>query len=263
MLTWLVFPLLGTIVGVLSGLVGIGGGIVLVPMLAMILPFLNINSEVAVHLALGTSLACASFTLWSSSITHRRHGNFEKKIFHKFLPGIILGAIMSPYIVHLLPAAILRTVIGIVLLLLAINIVVDYEIPPSRKLPGTVVLVLSSLIIGLLSAFAGLSGAVLITPYLMWFGVSMRKALGTAAMCGLLLAMVGMVSYMVVGYNIPNLPVGAVGYVYWPAVVFISITSVPAAQIAARMSTRLPKEFLKRLLAMVLTLVASKMLFFW
>lgn len=262
MLTWIVLPILGLVVGTISGLLGIGGGIVLVPILTMILPFLGVDHNVAIHIALGTSLACATFTLLSSSLAHMRNGNLEKKILFRFLPGIIFGAIIGPYIVHLLPASFLRSIIGLLLFALAINMAFDYEIPTDRKPPARITLIISAFTIGLVSSFSGLSGAVFIVPYLVWFAVSMRIAVGTASMCGLPLSVVGMISYMIVGFNSNLLPSYAVGYVYWPAVILISFFSMPAAQVAARYSVKLPKELLKRILAIVLTLVASKMLFF-
>jgi len=262
MLTWIVLPVLGAVVGTLSGLLGIGGGIVLVPMLATILPYLGVGSDVAIHLALGSALATSSFTLFSSGFAHKRHGNLDKHILYIFLPGIILGAIVGPYIVHLLPATLLRNIIGLMLLALAINMAFDYQIPHTRTLPNRFILLISVFVISLVSSFAGLSGAVFIVPYLVWFATPMRKSVGTAAMCGLPLSIVGMISYMVVGYNSQDLPAYSVGYVYWPAVILISLTSMPAAQLAAKFSSKLPKELLKRLLAIVLTIVACKMLFF-
>lgn len=262
MLTWIILPILGIVVGILSGMLGIGGGIILVPMLAMILPLITPNADIVVHLALGSSLACASLTLFSSSLAHKRNGNLDKRICYNSLPGIITGAIVGPYIVHLLPSEILRYIIGFILFAFAINMAFDYEIPASRKLPNTTVLLLSGLILALISSFAGLSGAALIIPYLLWFGLPIRRAVGTASMMGLPLSIVGMCSYMIVGYHTDNLPSGAIGYVYWPAVICIALTSVPAAQISAKFSANVPKEQLKRLLAILLTLVAAKMLFF-
>lgn len=262
MLTWLVLPLLGIIVGALSGLLGIGGGIILVPMLATILPVLSIDQSVAIHLALGTSLACASLTLLSSSLAHKKNGNLNKEIFYSLLPGVIAGAVLGPYIVSLLPAEILKYIISILLFCLAVNMAFDYNIPSTRTLPNYAVLITSGLCIGLISSFAGLSGAVFIAPYLIWFGIPMRQSVGTAAMSGLPLSVVGMISYMAVGFYSGDLPLGAIGYVYWPAVIVISLTSMPTAQMAAKLSTKIPKEILKRLLAIVLTFVAAKMLFF-
>lgn len=266
-MAWIFLPviglaLLGLAVGTLSGLLGIGGGVVLVPMLTFILPIIYVNPDVAIHIALGTSLACTSLTLFSSSLAHRRHGNLNTKIFYTFLPGVLVGAILGPYIVHLLSAEMLRYIIGSILLALAINMAFDYEIPSHRKLPSTYVIVLTAFFIGTLSSFAGLSGAVLIVPYLIWFGIPMRQSVGTAAMCGFPLSVMGMITFMAVGYNVENLPFGAVGYVYWPAVIVIAFTSVPMAQFAAKWSLNLPKESLKRLLAVILTFVSAKMLFF-
>lgn len=261
-MTWVVLPLLGAAVGILSGLLGIGGGIILVPMLTFILPILSVSKEVAIHIALGTSLACASLTLLSSSLAHYIKGNLNPDVFYKFLPGVVIGAMLGPYFVHLLPAQTLKYLIGGLLLGLAINMAFDYEIPANRKLPTRLVLFFWALFIGLISSFAGLSGAVLIVPFLIYFGIPMRNSVGTAAMCGLPLSIIGMISYMVVGFSVSGLPYGAVGYVYWPAVLVIALTSVPLAQYAAKLSSSIPKEQLKRLLAIVLTFVAAKMLLF-
>lgn len=262
MLSWIVLLLLGIVVGMLSGLLGIGGGIILVPILAIIFPYININPDVAVHLAIGTSLATASLTLFSSSLAHRRNGNLLNGVFYQFLPGIIVGAISGAFLAHMLSAVILRHIIGFLLCGLALNMAFDYEIPSTRKLPNQYYIILSGFVISLVSSFAGLSGAVFIVPYLIWFGTNMRYSVGTAAMCGLPLSFVAMCSHMLVGYNVENLPHYAVGYVYLPAAIVIAITSVPTAQFAAKLSLQLPKELLKRLLAMVLTFVAAKMLFF-
>lgn len=262
MYTWVILPVLGLFVGSLSGLLGIGGGIVLVPMLAVLLPFIGIDKSVAIHLALGTSLACASLTLLSSSLAHKKNGTLNTEIFYRLLPGIIIGAVIGPYIVHLLPAIVLKYIIGLLLLALSINMALDYGIPPNRKMPDNYIVMFTSFCIGIISSFAGLSGAVLIVPYLAWYGIPMRQSVGTGAMCGMLLSLVGMMSYMAVGFGLDNLPYGAVGYVYWPAVIVIALTSVPMAQVAARYSLQLPKELLKRLLAILLAFVSAKILFF-
>jgi uncharacterized membrane protein YfcA len=262
LLTWLVLPSLGLIVGILSGLLGIGGGVILVPMLIMIFPLLNIDQSVVIHLSLGSALATATMTLSSSILAHHRNGIVDFTIFARFLPGIVIGAIIGPSIVHLLPVIVLRIIIGLLLFLLAFNMSFDYEIPVTRKMPSKGNMVVSGLFFGLIASFAGLSGAALIVPYLIWFGVSMHKAVGIAALCGLPLSIIGMITYMFVGYGMEHLPYGAIGYVYWPAVISIALTSVPAAQFAGRLSSRVPKVILKRLLAILFTLVGSKMLFF-
>ncbi len=262
MYTWIIFPALGALVGTLSGLLGIGGGIILVPMLAMLFPILGIERDIAIHLALGTSLACTSLTLLSSSLAHKKNGSLDTEIFYQFLPGIILGATIGPYIVHLLPSVVLKYIIGLLLLSLAINMAFDYEIPSHRKMPNKYILMLSSFFISLLASFSGLSGSILIVPYLVWFGIPMRQSVGTAAMCGLPLSVVGMISYMIVGFGLKKLPFGAVGYVYWPAVLVIALTSVPMARLAATYSLKLPKEIIKRLLALLLGFVSAKILFF-
>jgi uncharacterized membrane protein YfcA len=260
--TWIVLLFLGLFVGILSGLLGIGGGIILVPMLATILPLVAVDQSVAVHLALGTSMACTSLTLLSTSIAHRSNGNLNQEVFYKILPGIIIGAIISPYLAHLLPAVALRHIIGFVLFALAINMAFDYEIPSTRKLPNRYFVILAGILIGLISSFSGLSGSVFVVPYLIWFGTSIRYAVGTAAMCGLVLSLAGMTSYMIVGYHTANLPDYAIGYVYLPAVILIAVTGMPMAQLSAKWSLKIPKEILKRLLAILLTFVAAKMLFF-
>ncbi len=260
--SWMVLPLLGLVVGTLSGLLGIGGGVILVPMLVLILPYLGVSSDISVHMALGSSMATASMTLLSSVLVYNRRGVLDRNVFYRFLPGIVLGATAGPYIVHLLPSSVLKVIVGILMLALAINMAFDYEIPATRKLPGTLAMIISGLLVAIASSFAGLSGAALIVPYLVWFGLSMNQAIGIAATCGLPLSIIGMMSYMIVGFETKGLPLGAIGYVYWPAVIFIAITSVPAAQIAARWSFSVPKIILKRALAILFTFMASKMLFF-
>lgn len=262
MLTWIVLLVLGLFVGILSGLLGIGGGIILVPMLDKILPLIAVDQSVAVHLALGTSMSCTFLTLLSTSIAHKRNGNLNQELFYQFLPGIAIGAVISPGIVSLLPYIILRPIIGALLFALAINMALDYEIPSTRQLPKSHFITLFGFLIGLISSFSGLSGSVFIVPYLIWFGTPMRHAVGTAAMCGLILSLVGMVSYMIFGYHAKDLPDYAIGYVYMPAVILIALTGMPMAQIFAKLSLKIPKELLKRLLAMLLTFVSAKMLFF-
>ncbi|MBP9722376.1 MAG: sulfite exporter TauE/SafE family protein, partial [Gammaproteobacteria bacterium] len=196
MLSWMILPLLGIIVGTLSGLLGIGGGVIMVPMLAMILPVLGVEPKIAIHLALGSSMATSFLTLLSSVIVYSRKGVVDREVFKSFLPGIIFGAVTGPCIVHLLSAVILKVIIGIIMLALACNMAFDYEIPATRKLPSKKIILISGLVIGVLSSFAGLSGAALIVPYLVWFGLGMSKAVGIAATCGLPLSFIGTLSYM-------------------------------------------------------------------
>jgi uncharacterized membrane protein YfcA len=261
-MTWIILPSLGIIVGLLSGLLGIGGGVILVPMLVLILPVIGVGKDIAIHLALGSSLACTTFTLLSASLTHVSNGNIDRAVLRKLLPGIILGAIIGPGIVHFLPAELLRRIIGLLLFALAVNMAFDYKIPTHRKLPNIKIIIISTTIISIISTFAGLSGTVFIVPYLMWFAMPIRIAVGTATMCGLPLALIGMISYIFLGYNAPNLPDYALGYVYWPAIIMISLTSIPTTRIATKLALKVPKEIMKRLLAILLTLVSGEMLFF-
>ena len=262
MLIWLGLVILGVLVGLISGLLGIGGGIISAPMLMLASPYMNIHPAVAMHLAVGTSLAISALTLISSLVQHYKNNNIDFGIFFQFLPGNMLGAIIGPYIVSSLPESILSKIIGILFIALAINMSFDFYNRTGVRLPKLPWMILSGFIFGMLATFVGVSGAIFIIPFLTLFGVALHKSVGVAAMCGVPLSFIGMFSNIYFGFHAQNLPEGATGFVYWPAVFAITITSMPISYWAAKKSNKMPIVLLKKSLAVLLVIIAIKMLFF-
>jgi uncharacterized membrane protein YfcA len=261
-----IYFLLGSLVGVLSGLLGIGGGIVVVPALAFIFAREHIPTAVVMHLAVGTSLAIMVCTTMRSLKSHlSRHGKgreefmrISKKLVPTVMVGVILGAILADHI-H---SAYLRIIFGVVILLIALRILLDrYKSGVEQELPRTIWMRMAGLVMGGLSGLLGIGGGTTVIPYLLHWHVSMRIAVRVAIFVGMVVAIVGTVSYLIAGYNEP-LPPHCLGYVYWPAWVGTAIGSVAFAPLGVKLSYYLPTHVLRKMFAVLMVVIGIHMLFF-
>lgn len=251
---------LGTFVGLLAGLLGIGGGLVVVPVLSALLPWAGIHSELALPMALATSLASIVITSSSSAYTHYRLGNVQFHVIYSLLPGLLCGGLLGSTIAHILPAQYLPRIFGTIVLLLALQMMLSLKVRTMRSLPSPWFNACCGSIIGIISSLAGIGGGSLTVPYLHYHGVEMRKAIGCAALCGIFLAFSGMVGFIYFGLEqTQKLPPFSVGYVYLPALIGIVLTSVFTTRFGAKLATSLPTHAIKRVFAVFLLLVGASM----
>ena len=255
-----IYLLLGLLAGTLGGLMGIGGGIIIVPALHYIFIGQGFPAEILMHLAVATSLATIVFTSIFASWIHHHKGAVRWRAVGMLAPGILLGGMVGATIANFLPSDTLRIGFGLFELMVAVQIASDVKPLPHRDLPATGALVSVGGGIGMLSTLLGIGGGTLTVPFLLWCNVSMREAVATSSACGLPIALAGTTSMIVTGWNHPALPEDCLGYVYWPAALVIVAATFIAAPFGARQVHRLPIKTLKRLFAIVLTVVGVRML---
>lgn len=256
----LIYLLLGAAVGTVAGLLGVGGGLIIVPVLIMLFRYQDISPDIIVHLAIGTSLATIIITSLSSIRAHHQRGAVLWPVFKKLTPGIISGALLGACIAQQLQTGNLRTVFGVFELYVAIQMSLNIKPKPHRKLPATAGLFASGNVIGGVSSLVGIGGGTLTVPFLVWCNINMRQAVATSAACGLPIAVAGSLGFIIAGWNEANLPEYSSGYVYWPAFAGIIITSVLFAPLGAKWAHQLPTDKLKKIFAILLYLLAAKML---
>jgi uncharacterized membrane protein YfcA len=256
-----IFILLGIFSGLIAGLLGIGGGLVVVPILLMLFPIIGLQDTGSlVHLAIGTSLATIMFSSLASIYTHHKHGGVLWPLFGKIAPGIILGSALGASVAHYLPGDILKKIFGVLEILLAINMAFGKQPAAHRNLPGTIGLNGLGLSVGAVGSIMGMGGGALTTPFFMWCNVAARNAIATSAAIGLPTALAGAAGYVITGWNAPNLPAWSLGYIYLPALLGIVIPSLIFAPIGANLTHKLPAKTLKRVFAVVLVVFGINML---
>ncbi|WP_371156916.1 sulfite exporter TauE/SafE family protein [Jannaschia sp. 2305UL9-9] len=247
--------------GILAGLLGVGGGIVLVPVLFWLLSLTQFPSELSMHMAVATSLATIVFTSLSSARSHRKRGSLDKGLLRLWAPGIVLGALCGGVVAKFVNADVLRGIFGGIALIVAANmawkttLVWRDRLPESRVVNGII-----AWATGLLSALMGIGGGTLGVPTLVGFGVDIRRAVGTAAAFGVLIAVPAVLGFVWAGWSVPDRPWGSLGYVNLPAALLILPFTVAFAPVGAALSHRISTEWVKRSFAIFLGLTAIRML---
>ena len=262
MTAFLIYAMVGAFAGLLAGLFGVGGGLVIVPVLVFVFAKLNLTPEHIVHLAVGTSLATIVVTSLSSVYAHHRHGAVLWRVFAGLTPGLMLGALSGAQVADFLPACHLRTVFGVFELSVAVQMALAIKPSPHRTLPGVLGLSGAGVVIGAFSAIVGIGGGTLSVPFLAWCQTRMQNAVATAAAAGLPIALSGAAGFVLAGIDEQGLPAASSGYVYWPAFAGIVAFSILCAPLGARLAHSLPPLHLRRVFAVFLTGLGIHMLFF-
>lgn len=251
----------GAVAGILAGLLGVGGGLVIVPMLDMALGRQGVAPEVIMHLALGTSLGSIMFTSVSSFLAHHRRGAVLWPVVRRIGSGILVGTFLGATIASRLSSLSLKAIFVLFLYYMGYQLLTNRQPKPSRTLPGLVGLTGVGLIIGVVSAFVGIGGGSLSVPFLIWCNVPVHTAIGTSAAIGFPIALAGTLGYLVNGLGVPQLPPWSLGYLYLPALLGVVGCSVLTAPLGARLAHSLPVPRLKRVFALLLFVVGTKMLY--
>ncbi|TMO84251.1 sulfite exporter TauE/SafE family protein [Pseudoalteromonas spongiae] len=254
---------LGSGVGFLAGLLGIGGGLVIVPILSMILlHFAVLPQEQIVITAVATSLASILFTSTSSAIAHHKNGNVPWQLAPWIMTGVALGALLSGFMAALLPEKAVRLVFVISVVFIAIKMMFGntQTDDTTRKLPNKGLLTVLTTLTGGLSAMIGIGGGAVLVPLLTFFSVNMKKAIGCASACGIVIALFGSVGYIVSGSEQLSLAQGFAGFVYLPALFGIVCTSWFTAPLGAKATHHLPVSTIKKIFAVLLVIMAANML---
>ena len=254
------YLVLGAGAGVIAGLLGLGGGIVIVPALLYLFILQGMPTDILMHLAVATSLATIVFTSISSTWAHHRHAAVLWRPVIALMPGIILGSLGGAFITHHLPSHTLRITFGIFEILVGLQIGFGFKPRAHSELPGRGGILLAGGGIGALSTVLGIGGGTLTVPFLLWCNVHIRNAVATSSACGLPIAVVGAGALIIAGSAYHGLPSGSTGYVYWPAAVIIILGSIVTAPFGARLAHALPVALLKRIFAVVLAAIGIRML---
>ena len=257
---WLAYLALGAFVGFFAGLLGIGGGSLMVPLLVMMFTAQAFPAGEVMHLALGTSMATIFFTSISSVRTHHAHGAVLWPVVVRITPGIIVGTLIGTYVASLVPTKMLALIFTLFICYVSVQMIINFKPQAHRELPGAFGTGLVGAGIGFISCLVAIGGGVLSVPFMTWCNVKMQNAIGTSAAIGLPIALAGAAGYLVNGWGSAALPEWSFGYVYLPALVLISVVSVLTAPFGARLAHRLPVSTLKKIFAGVLTLLSAKML---
>jgi len=255
-----IYMVLGAFAGTLAGLFGIGGGLIIVPVLIFSFGAQGFSLEIAAHMAVGTSLATIVFTSLSSIRSHYGHGAIRWDVFRPMAFGIVAGALIGAWTAALLSGAMLELIIGVFVILVGLKMLFEVNPSPSRNVAGKVGLAGAGAGIGWASAIFGIGGGTLTVPYLSWSNVRMQQAVGTSAACGLPIAVAGAVGNVWTGWSEPALPEYSFGYIYLPALIGIILTSVLFARVGANLAHRLNAKVLKRVFAILLLLVGLRFL---
>jgi hypothetical protein len=257
----------GAVAGVLAGLLGVGGGIIIVPALVMVFTSQGFSLEVMMHMAIATSLATIVFTSLSSIQSHHARGGVDWSLFRMMSVGVCIGATLGVLSVMQLSGEHLRLIIGVFATFIAVKMLFSKDREKKTRRQATPKLLWSAgLGIGWFSSLLGIGGGTLSVPFLSALNLSMQRAIGTAAACGFPIALTGAIANMLVtqfdSTVAESLPAFSVGYVYLPAVFGLSLTSVIFAKLGARIAHRLPAVALKKAFGLSLLLVGIKFLFF-
>ena len=252
----LIYLLLGCFSGFVAGLFGIGGGMVIVPILIFSFKAQHLHPTIITHLAIGTSLACIIVTSLSAVWAQHKRGAVLWSVVKKMALGLFAGSVVGAQIAHLIPARQLEIIIGLFALLTAAQMFSGWRGKLGHiPLPKTIGLGIAGSGIGAASAIFGIGGGTFTVPYLTLHGVAMTQAIASASACGLPIALGGAVGFMWTGWHDINLPKEAWGFVHLPAFFGISITSLFLAKLGVKMAHQLPAATLKKLFAGLLVIV--------
>ncbi|MGB5324019.1 MAG: sulfite exporter TauE/SafE family protein [Pseudomonadales bacterium] len=255
-MAWLLYLLLGAAAGVLAGIFGVGGGVIIVPILLLVFDALQFAPELAVHTAVGTSFAAIVLTSAASTRAHHAMGNVEWPVWKAMAAGLLPGVAIGAWVASELDAAALRTAIAVFLLMVAVQMSSRWRPPAIFRQAASGMHLGAGLFIGWVSAFFGIGGGSLSVPYLNACGRSMKQAVATSAACGVPIALCGALSYLFWGWSHSRGVAWTTGYLYWPALLGIGISSVPCARFGAQLASTLPDAVLRGLFALLMLVVA-------
>jgi uncharacterized membrane protein YfcA len=257
---WWAYLALGAFVGFFSGLLGIGGGSAMVPVLAFIFAAKGVAAPYVVHLALGTCIATILFTSASSVLSHHRRGAVNWRVLAGIVPGVAVGAFAGGLLAGRLDARALSIAFTALIYYLATMMLIDRKPGAERGLPGALGLSLAGGLFGAVASLTATAGASLVVPFLVRCNRPVHEAIGTAAAVGWPVALAGTIGYFVSGVSVNALPEWSFGFIYAPALAWIVVASMLMAPVGASVAHRTPGRTLKRIFAVVLYALATGML---
>ncbi len=256
----LIYLGVGLCAGLLAGLLGVGGGLIIVPMLLFIFSWQKLPPLYIQHLALGTSLATIVITSLASVRAHHAHGAVDWQVFRRITPGIVGGTLVGSWVAAQLSTPFLKLFFVVFTYFVAAQMLLNMKPKPHRQLPGAPLFSFMGAAIGLISSLVGIGGGSMSVPLLVWCNKGMHSAIGTSAAIGFPIALSGAMGYVATGLWVKGLPPHSVGFVYLPALMGIAAASFCTAPLGARLAHRLPVSRLKKIFALLLLIIGTKML---
>ncbi len=256
-----IYLAIGAIGGLFAGLLGVGGGIVVVPALVIVFSSIGLPHEHLLHLAIGTSLATIVATSVASMRAHHARGAVNWPVVRQMLPGVAVGCIFGAWAAAQIPTTPLRWIFAAFECYIATQMLLEFAPDPHRELPGKIGMALAGGLIGAASSLLGIGGGTLTVPFMTYCNIPMRQAVGTGSALGLPIAVFGCAGFVVSGWHVANLPLHSAGYVYLPALPAIAVTSLLIAPQGARLAHYLEPALLKKIFAAVLYVLAARMAF--
>ncbi len=254
----------GAVAGLLAGLLGVGGGIVIVPALYALFSLLELDVSIRMPLAVGTSLATIVFTATSSTLAHRRRQSVEVSLLRSFLPWLILGVGLGSLVVNFAATGAMLLIFATIAILVAIYMAfVPQGVTLARGLPRGPVRWLVATFIGAVSSIMGIGGGTLSVPTFTLAGYPVRLAVGTGAAIGFIISVPATISMILLGWGNPHLPVGSLGFVNLLGFIIIVPMTMLTAPLGARLAHRIPPLMLRRAFALFLAITGARMYFEW
>jgi uncharacterized protein len=248
---------LGLCTGFLAGLLGLGGGMLMVPFVTFILASQGYPEQYTVKIAVATSLATICFTSLSSVRAHNRRGAVLWPVVSLLAPGIVLGSLIGSRAAVALPSTVLSILFAVFVAFSATQMFLNRKPKPARTLPGRLGTFAMGGLIGTLSSLVGAGGAFVSVPFMTWCNIKIHDAVGTSSALGFPVALAGTLGYIWAGRDLPQMPPGSFGYLYLPGLVVISMASVVTAPLGARTAHRMDIRPLKKVFACVLYMLAA------
>lgn len=253
---------LGVVTGFLAGLLGVGGGMMMVPFLTLLLSHRGIDPGMAVKMAIATAMATIMLTSLSSVQAHHRMGAVRWDLVRGLAPGILGGGLLAGAgVFALLKGQGLALLFAAFNIFSALQLLLDRKPEASRQMPGPAGRVAAGGVFGFVSGLVGAGGAFMAVPFMTWCNVPIRQAVGTSAALGFPIALANTVGYVIAGWSLPSVVPGSFGYLFVPAWLLIASASVLLAPLGARLAQGIEVKKLRRLFALLLFALAGYMLF--
>ncbi len=261
MVAIVLFLITGSVTGLLAGLLGVGGGVVVVPSLAYIFNYMGMPHNAIMHMAASTSLAAMIFTTLMAVIAQQKRKMINWAVFRTLAPAIVIGTILGTSIASLLPSHVLKIIFGLFMFFIAVRMLLQKKQSEemTRPLPHLYIQYGAGFAVGALSGMLGIGGGALTIPILLQFGLPAHQSAATSSACALLLSVIGTLSFMILGWYEPP-ATGVASYVNWTAAILIAITSMIFVPLGTRLAGRLSGHHLKQVFAVFLLLVGLDML---
>jgi uncharacterized protein len=257
---WAGYIAVGAVAGFLAGLLGVGGGAIIVPLLVALFEAQGLPGAHVLHLAVGTAMATILFTSVASVRAHSARGAVRWDIALRMAPGVLAGGLVGSSIAGWIPTAALAALFAAVIFVAGTSMLLDLKPKPSRTPPGLAGMLAAGFLISALSALAAVGGAFLTVPFMLWCNVPLLGAIGTAAAIGFPIALSGTVGYVAAGLGETALPPYTLGFVFLPALVGVIVASMLTAPFGAATAHRLPTKWMKRISALLLYAIGTRML---